>query len=94
MAKVTVTINKRGKVIYNKTSSLENKPVLLAYLYYLLYAIHPLSESYKLSEIKYDDNSLKDYVLFKGGVHDLSNNLTVDLNSDSHLKFIFIYNEE
>lgn len=94
MAKVTVTIIKKDKVFYNRTSLLENKPVLLKYLYYLLYTIHPLSDSYKLLGVKYSDNSTKDYILYKGGTHNLSNNLAVNLNSDSHLKFIFSYNEE
>lgn len=94
MAKATVIVIKRGKILYNKTNLLENKPVLLKCLYYLLYAIHSLSDSYKLLEVKYSDNSIKDYILYKGDTHNLSNNLTIDLKTDSHLKFIFSYNEE
>ena len=94
MAKITTVVINKNKVLYNKTHSIENKPILLKYLYYYLYATLILSNSYRTLEVTYNDDNIENYTLYKGDAYNLSNNLTVDLNSSSHLKFIFIYNEE
>lgn len=94
MAKLTVEVINKGRVLHNERYSIENKPLLLKYLYYYLYATLSLSNSYKTLEIKYSDMETKTCTLYKDDAYNLSNNLTIDLKPDSHLKFILSYNEE